>query len=123
VSIAKLAAKVSDFYGDAGDSAVKSNLFSILALLQAVKRLSKLSSSSKVVMLCGHVVVKDGLKDVSIAKLAAKVSDFYGDAGDSAVKSNAISTDWIHHMTAKHHPCITVEVRHLGCEFCNRHVF
>ncbi|KAJ5483562.1 hypothetical protein N7530_002808 [Penicillium desertorum] len=47
--------------------------------------------------------VKDGLKDVSIAKLAAKVSDFYGDAGDSAVKSNAISTDWIHHMTAKHH--------------------
>jgi hypothetical protein len=26
--------------------------------------------------------VKDGLKDVSIAKLAAKVSDFYGDAGD-----------------------------------------
>lgn len=47
--------------------------------------------------------VKDGLKDVSIAKLAAKVSDFYGDAGDLAVKSNAISTDWIHHMTAKHH--------------------
>ncbi|KAJ5144087.1 uncharacterized protein N7515_002874 [Penicillium bovifimosum] len=47
--------------------------------------------------------VKDGLKDASIAKLAAKVSDFYGDAGDLAVKSNAISTDWIHHMTAKHH--------------------
>ncbi|KAJ6094740.1 hypothetical protein N7467_002253 [Penicillium canescens] len=47
--------------------------------------------------------VKDGLKDSSIAKLAAKVSDFYGDAGDLAVKSNAISTDWIHHMTAKHH--------------------
>ncbi|KAG0156774.1 hypothetical protein PDIDSM_3955 [Penicillium digitatum] len=47
--------------------------------------------------------VKDGLKDVSIAKLAAKVSDFYGDAGELAVKSNAISTDWIHHMTAKHH--------------------
>ncbi|KAJ5560032.1 hypothetical protein N7513_002431 [Penicillium frequentans] len=47
--------------------------------------------------------VKDGLKDVSIARLAAKVSDFYGDAGDLAVKSNAISTDWIHHMTAKNH--------------------
>lgn len=47
--------------------------------------------------------VKDGLKDASIARLAAKVSDFYGDAGDLAVKSNAISTDWIHHMTAKHH--------------------
>jgi programmed cell death 6-interacting protein len=47
--------------------------------------------------------VKDGLKDASVAKLAAKVSDFYGDANDLAVKSNAISTDWIHHMTAKHH--------------------
>lgn len=47
--------------------------------------------------------VKDGLKDVSIARLAAKVSDFYGTAGDYAVKSNVISTDWIHHMTSKHH--------------------
>ncbi|KAL2013934.1 hypothetical protein VTN00DRAFT_1459 [Thermoascus crustaceus] len=47
--------------------------------------------------------VKDGLKDASIARLAAKVSDFYADASDFAVKSNAISTDWIHHMTAKHH--------------------
>jgi programmed cell death 6-interacting protein len=47
--------------------------------------------------------VKDGLKDASIARLAAKVSDFYADAGDYAVKSDAISTDWIHHMTAKHH--------------------
>lgn len=47
--------------------------------------------------------VKDELKDASIARLAAKVSDFYGDAGDLAVKSNAISTDWIHHMTAKNH--------------------
>ncbi|KAJ6164269.1 hypothetical protein N7470_002941 [Penicillium chermesinum] len=47
--------------------------------------------------------VKDELKDASIARLAAKVSDFYGDAGDLAVKSNAISTDWIHHMTAKNY--------------------
>lgn len=47
--------------------------------------------------------IKDGLKDASIARLAAKVSDFYGDASEFAVKSNAISVDWIHHMTAKHH--------------------
>ncbi|XHG00562.1 hypothetical protein AWENTII_003998 [Aspergillus wentii] len=47
--------------------------------------------------------VKDGLKDASIARLAAKVSDFYADSGDCAVKSNAISPEWIHHMTAKHH--------------------
>ena len=47
--------------------------------------------------------VKDGLKDASIARLAAKVSDFYANAGDFGVKSDAISTEWIHHMTAKHH--------------------
>lgn len=47
--------------------------------------------------------VKDGLKDASIAKLAAKVSDFYTQAGDFGIKSEVISTEWIHHMTAKHH--------------------
>ncbi|PNS19516.1 pH-response regulator protein palA/RIM20 [Sphaceloma murrayae] len=47
--------------------------------------------------------VKDGLKDASIAKLAAKVSDFYSQAGDWGVKSDAISSEWIHHMNAKHH--------------------
>ncbi|GMG10961.1 unnamed protein product [Aspergillus oryzae] len=47
--------------------------------------------------------VKDGLKDASIARLAAKVSDFYAEGGDYAVQSNAISPEWIHHMTAKHH--------------------
>lgn len=47
--------------------------------------------------------VMDGYKDASIAKLAARVSDLYGTAGDSGVKSEAISSDWIHHMTAKHH--------------------
>lgn len=47
--------------------------------------------------------VKDGLKDASIAKLAAKVSDLYSFAGDWGIKSDAISSEWIHHMTAKHH--------------------
>ena len=47
--------------------------------------------------------IKDGLKDVSIARLAIKVSDLYAAAGEYAVKSNAISVDWIHHMTAKHY--------------------
>ncbi len=47
--------------------------------------------------------VMDGYKDASIAKLAAKVSDFYGAAGDWGVKSEAISSEWIHHMNAKHH--------------------
>jgi len=45
----------------------------------------------------------DKYKDASIAKLAARVSDFYGAARDWGVKSEAISSEWIHHMTAKHH--------------------
>lgn len=47
--------------------------------------------------------VKDGLKDASIAKLAAKVSDLYSDAGDWALKSDSVSSEWIHHVNAKHH--------------------
>lgn len=47
--------------------------------------------------------VVDGYKDASIAKLAAKVSDFYIAASDWGIKSDAISSEWIHHMTAKHH--------------------
>ncbi len=47
--------------------------------------------------------VMDGYKDASIAKLAAKVSDLYAASGDWGVKSDAISSQWIHHTTAKHH--------------------
>jgi programmed cell death 6-interacting protein len=47
--------------------------------------------------------VKDKMKDATIARLAAKVSDYYSAAGDWAIKSDAISTEWIHHMDAKHH--------------------
>jgi programmed cell death 6-interacting protein len=47
--------------------------------------------------------VKDQLRDASIARLAAQVSDFYSQAAYFGVKSDAISTEWIHHMTAKHH--------------------
>ena len=47
--------------------------------------------------------VKDGLKDGSIAKLAAKVSDLYSEAQDYGIKSDSISSEWIHHMSGKHH--------------------
>lgn len=47
--------------------------------------------------------VKDGLKDASIARLASKVSDFYSEAADFGIQSAAISSEWIHHSTAKHH--------------------
>jgi programmed cell death 6-interacting protein len=47
--------------------------------------------------------VMDGLRDSIIAKLAAKVSDFYAEAGVWGMTSDAVPSDWIHHMTAKHH--------------------
>ncbi|KAK8087159.1 BRO1-like domain-containing protein [Apiospora phragmitis] len=47
--------------------------------------------------------VMDGYKDASIAKLAARVSDLYNTAGEAAMRSEAISSSWIHHMSAKHH--------------------
>lgn len=47
--------------------------------------------------------VKDNMSDSTIAKLAAKVSDFYDQAAEYGTKSDTISTEWIHHMTAKHH--------------------
>lgn len=48
--------------------------------------------------------VMDGTyKDASIARLAARVSDLYNLAIESAMKSEAISSAWIHHMSAKHH--------------------
>ena len=42
-------------------------------------------------------------KDATIAKLAARLSDLYSTAGEAAMKSEAISSAWIHHMSAKHH--------------------
>jgi programmed cell death 6-interacting protein len=47
--------------------------------------------------------VKDGLKDATIAKLAARVSDLYDEAREAGIQSDSISSEWIHHMNAKHH--------------------
>ncbi|MCJ1410691.1 pH-response regulator protein palA/rim20 [Ptychographa xylographoides] len=49
------------------------------------------------------MAVKNGYKDALISRLAAKVSDFYDQATEFATRSDIISTDSIHHMTAKHH--------------------
>lgn len=49
------------------------------------------------------MAIKNGYKDALIAKLAAKVSDFYDQAAEFGTRSDIISTEWIHHMTAKHH--------------------
>lgn len=70
--------------------------------------------------------VKDGMKDATIAKLAAKVSDLYSDANEWSLKTDSIRSEWIHHMNAKHHhfaaaaqyraACDTLEKRKYGEE-------
>lgn len=49
------------------------------------------------------MAIKNGYKDALISRLAAKVSDFYDQATEYGTKSDIVSTEWIHHMTAKHH--------------------
>ncbi|KAI0407979.1 BRO1-like domain-containing protein [Xylaria palmicola] len=60
--------------------------------------------------------VMDQYKDASIAKLAAKVSDLYDLAGEAAKRSEAISSSWIHHMSAKHHHFATAAQYRAACE-------
>ena len=64
--------------------------------------------------------VMDGLKDNLIARLAAKVSDFYSQAGQSGIKSDAISSEWIHHMTAKHHHFAAAAQFRAACDALER---
>ncbi|KIX06434.1 uncharacterized protein Z518_04410 [Rhinocladiella mackenziei CBS 650.93] len=50
-----------------------------------------------------QITVKKNMSDGTVAKLAAKVSDYYIMAADAARQSRAVSTEWIHHFQAKHH--------------------
>jgi programmed cell death 6-interacting protein len=49
------------------------------------------------------MAIKNDYRDALIAKLAAKVSDFYDQAAEYGTRSDTVSTEWIHHMSAKHH--------------------
>ncbi|GAP83680.2 putative pH-response regulator protein palA rim-20 [Rosellinia necatrix] len=60
--------------------------------------------------------VMDRYKDASIAKLAAKVSDLYNLASEAGMCSEAISSSWIHHMTAKHHHFAAAAQYRAACE-------
>ncbi|KAK8094687.1 BRO1-like domain-containing protein [Apiospora hydei] len=60
--------------------------------------------------------VMDGYKDASIAKLAARVSDLYNTAGEAAMRSEAISSSWIHHMSAKHHHFAAAAQYRVACD-------
>ena len=67
--------------------------------------------------------VMDGYKDASIAKLAAKVSDFYNLAAEAAMRSEAISSSWIHHMSAKHHHFAAAAQYRAACDCLEKRKF
>lgn len=67
--------------------------------------------------------VMDGYKDASIAKLATRVSDLYNLAGEAAVKSDAVSSAWIHHMTAKHHHFAAAAQYRAACDCLEKSKF
>ncbi|KIW35217.1 uncharacterized protein PV07_01924 [Cladophialophora immunda] len=50
-----------------------------------------------------QIAIKRNMSDGTVAKLAAKVSDYYVFAADAARQSRAVSAEWIHHFQAKHH--------------------
>ena len=50
-----------------------------------------------------QVAIKRNMSDGTVAKLAAKVSDYYIFAADAGRQSRSVSTEWIHHFQAKHH--------------------
>lgn len=67
--------------------------------------------------------VMDGYKDASIAKLATRVSDLYNLAGEAAVRSDAVSSAWIHHMTAKHHHFAAAAQYRAACDCLEKRKF
>ncbi|RKF58563.1 pH-response regulator protein palA/RIM20 [Erysiphe neolycopersici] len=60
--------------------------------------------------------VMDGYRDSSIAKLAIKTSDLYGIAGDLGVKSQSISSEWIHFALAKHYHFLAAAQYRQACD-------
>ena len=48
-----------------------------------------------------HKAVSDGLKDLLVSKLAAEVADLYLKAHENGIRSDTITSEWIHHMKAK----------------------
>ena len=49
------------------------------------------------------MAIKSGRKDWLISRLAAKVSDFYDQGAEHGTRSDSVSTQRIHHLSAKHH--------------------
>ena len=66
------------------------------------------------------MAIKNGYKDALIAKLAAKVSDFYDQAAEYGTRSDTVSTEWIHHMSTKHHHFAAAAQYRAACDCLER---
>ncbi|PWW71946.1 BRO1-domain-containing protein, partial [Tuber magnatum] len=67
--------------------------------------------------------VVDGHKDSLVAKLAAMVSDFYDLAGEFGKKSDSISSEWMHHLSAKHHHFAAAAQYRAACDCLERSLY
>jgi len=67
--------------------------------------------------------VVDGHKDSLVAKLAAMVSDFYDLAGEFGMKSDSISSEWMHHLSAKHHHFAAAAQYRAACDCLERSLY
>ncbi|KAG0136720.1 pH-response regulator protein palA/RIM20 [Tuber indicum] len=65
----------------------------------------------------------DGHKDSLVAKLAAMVSDFYDLAGEFGMKSDSISSEWMHHLSAKHHHFAAAAQYRAACDCLERSLY
>ncbi|KAG0643840.1 hypothetical protein HOY80DRAFT_943908 [Tuber brumale] len=65
----------------------------------------------------------DGHKDSLVAKLAAMVGDFYDLAGEFGMKSDSISSEWMHHLSAKHHHFAAAAQYRAACDCLERSLY
>ena len=64
--------------------------------------------------------VLDGNRDAVIARLAEQVGEFYKAAEEFGVKSNAISAEWIHRISAKRYHMAAAAQYRAACDCLER---
>lgn len=64
--------------------------------------------------------VVDGNRDTIVARLAEQVSEFYKAAEEFGVKSNAISAEWIHRISAKRYHLAAAAQFRAACDCLER---
>ena len=64
--------------------------------------------------------VGDGSRDINLAKLAEQTSEYYRLAEEYGVKSNAVSSEWIHRMSAKRHHFAAAAQYRAACDCLER---